>query len=150
MSGNRRLGTLIAVAAAAVGVVALAAVRPAATGAPREPQGSAPRVASVVTSTTRDFRVAVVAQRVNGGATPTADVRVAVARRAGAGWREVGERRLAERYFWNTVTGPRAVCRLAVATAGAGASFRPYVAVQLLLSPSLGCGRTHRVPLAAG
>jgi hypothetical protein len=139
---------LVGLAAAAVSLVAVTAMVPAAAGAQHETLGSAPRVASVALLTTRDFRVAVVATRLSGGATPTAEVRVAVAYRAGSSWRESGERRLDETYFWRTVSGPRAVCRLEAVIGGSRPSFRPHVKVQLLLSPSLGCGRTYRVLLA--
>jgi hypothetical protein len=76
-------------------------------------------------------------------------VRVGIARRVGGNWRERGERRLDETLFWRTVTGPRAVCRLEIATAGRSPAFRPFVTVQLLQSPSLGCGNVHRVMLPA-
>jgi hypothetical protein len=121
---------------------------PAAGGAPSRMQSGAARVASVATVETRDFRVAVVAYRVSGGAAPTAEVRLAIAQKAaGGGWRERGEKRLEETYFWRTVSGPRSVCKLEIATAGSLPSVRSHVSVQLLLSPSLGCGRAHRFPL---
>jgi hypothetical protein len=94
-----------------------------------------------------DVRVAVVAKRASGGSAPTAEVRVGLARRVDSGWREVGERRLDEAYFWRTVSGPGALCRLAIGTTGARPSLRPYLILQLLLSPSLGCGRTYRIAL---
>jgi hypothetical protein len=126
---------------------ALASILPTATGAFRAAVG-AERTATVATLTTQDFRVAVVARRLDGGGTPTAEVRVGLARRVGGSWRELRERRLGETFFWNTVTGPRAVCRLAI-SAGSSSSFQPYATVRLLVSPSLGCGRTHRLPLPA-
>jgi hypothetical protein len=101
-----------------------------------------PRVATVATVRTADFRVAIVATRVDGGGAPTADVRLGIAKRVGSGWRERREVRLKEIYFWRTVTGPRAVCRLQVATARS-----PEVGTQLLQSSSLGCGPLHRIPL---
>jgi Arylmalonate decarboxylase len=55
---------------------------------------------------TQEFRVAVVATRLSGGSPPTAEVRVGFARRVRGRWREFDERRLGERYFWNTVSGP--------------------------------------------
>jgi hypothetical protein len=106
-------------------------------------QMAAQRFATVATVTTADFRIVIVATRVDGGAAPTADVRLAVARRVGDGWRERREVRLKETYFWRTVTGPQAVCRLEIGTANS-----PQVAIRLLQSPSLGCGPLHRVPLS--
>jgi hypothetical protein len=139
--------TLIAIVAASL--VALAALQATAAGSRSTIGQDAQRVATVGVITTKDFRVAVVAKRLTSGAAPTAEVRVGMARRVGTSWRELGERRLTETYFWHTVRGPRAVCRLQIATAGRGASFRPSVIVQLLQSPSLGCGRSYRISLGA-
>jgi hypothetical protein len=105
-----------------------------------------PHKATVAVVTTNEFRVAVVAIRLSG-VPPAADLRVGLARRAGGRWREVAEHRLSERYFWNTVSHPQAVCRLEIVTAGTRHSPRSRVIVQLLLSPSLGCGRIYRIPL---
>ncbi len=142
---RQRIARRIGVAATVTSVVALAVAQPIAAGTRSEAQGARKTVAVL---TTADLRVVVVATRSSGGGTPTAEVRVAFARRVRGGWREAGEKRLPETYFWHTVTGPRAVCRLETATAGSRAAFRPYVAVQLLLSPSLGCGRPYRISLA--
>jgi hypothetical protein len=132
----------------AASLLALMLLVPAAASAPTRMQSGAARVASVATVETRDFRVAVVAYRVSGGAAPTAEVRLAIAQRvAGGGWRERGEKRLKETYFWRTVSGPRSVCKLEIATPGTLTSVRPHLTLQLLLSPSLGCGRAHRFPL---
>jgi hypothetical protein len=133
----------LGILAAGTEVGASLALLPARAGS----QPSAPPIATVAVVTTHDVRVAVVAKRASGGSAPTAEVRVGLARRAGAGWREVGERRLEETYFWKTVSGPRAICRLGIGTTGARPSFRPYLILQLLLSPSLGCGRTYRIAL---
>jgi hypothetical protein len=132
---------------AAVGASLLAVLTLGSTSA--ESQPGSPRIATVAVVTTKDFRVAILAKRLTGGSAPTAEVRVGLARRVGGGWRELGERRLGETYFWHAVSAPRAVCRLAIATTGARSSFQPYVTVRLLLSPSLGCGRPYRIPLAA-
>jgi hypothetical protein len=102
---------------------------------------------SVATLTARDLRVAVVAVRSSGGTTPTAEVRVALARKIGRSWRETGEMRLPEVYFWRTVTGPRAICKLEITTVAAPDPLRPHVTVRLLRSPSLGCGPLHRFAL---
>jgi uncharacterized membrane protein len=138
--------SLAATVASAIALGAVVAIAPTAASAPRGPAG-AESAATVATMTTRDFRVAVVARRLGGGGTPTAEVRVGLARRMGDSWRELGERRLGETYFWKTVTKTRGVCRLALASAGSSSTFRPSVTVQLLLSPSLGCGRAHRIAL---
>ena len=132
--------------AAGLSLLALGGAQSTAASDRADAGTSQARVATVATVTTGDFRVAVVARRL-GGSPPTADVRVGIARRVGGSWRERGERRLSETSFWRTVTGPRAVCRLEIATAGRSPSFRPFVTVQLLQSPSLGCGKAFRVTL---
>jgi hypothetical protein len=110
-------------------------------------QSSAQHVVTVGEVTTKDYRAVVVARRL-GGSPPTAEVRVGSARRVSGRWRELGEKRLDETYFWNSVTGPRAVCRLEIETVAPGrGSFKPAVTVRLLQSPSLGCGKTYRIPL---
>jgi hypothetical protein len=136
------------VAAVAATLIVLATVLGPAAASRNDANASAQRFASVGVITTADYRVAVVAQRMSGSP-PTAEVRVGYARRVGARWRELGERRLDETYFWRTVTGPRAMCRLEIETAGPGGRARPYVTVRLLLSPSLGCGNTYRIPLVS-
>jgi hypothetical protein len=147
VKSSRTSRRLVAIAAAAL--VALATLQPTGAGSQSDAHQGAARVATIAVITTQDFRVAVVARRLDGGSTPTADVRVGVARRVGGSWRESGETRLGETYFWNTVSGARAVCRLEIKTAATGSASGPHVTVQLLLSPSLGCGRTYRVPLKA-
>lgn len=142
---NRARGPL-KLAATVVLVSSLGAV--AAPGSRGVVHSTAMSVVTVGTVTTKDFRAVVVAQRMSGSP-PTAEVRVGYARRVGARWRELGERRLDETYFWRTVTGPRTVCRLEIETAGPGGRARPSVTVRLLLSPSLGCGNTYRIPLTA-
>jgi hypothetical protein len=147
MHRTRRRNLAFTFASTIVALGALATSLATATGAPRKAAAEAERTAPVATLTTRDFRVAVVVRRLTAGAAPTAEVRVGLARRVGGSWHELGERRLRETFFWNTVTGPRGVCRLAIASAGSSPSSQPYVTVQLLLSPSLGCGRAHRIAL---
>jgi hypothetical protein len=134
---------------ATVGAISLLAltVTPTKAGALRDALPNTPHFASIAVVTTRDFRVAIAAMRLNGRVPPTADVRVALARRVNGSWREAGETRLAETYFWRTVAGPRAVCRLEIATASTRALRRRHVLVQLLVSPSIGCGPAHRLPL---
>jgi hypothetical protein len=145
----RRSRRLVALAASATSLVAFAAIQPAAPGSRSETHQGAARFATVATITTQEYRVVVVAKRLNGGSTPTAEVRVGLARRIGGSWREFGEQRLRETYFWHTLDGPRAVCRLEINTAGPRSASGPHVTVRLLLSPSLGCGRTYRLSLKA-
>jgi hypothetical protein len=99
---------------------------------------------TVATIATTDVRVAVDARRNAGsGSAPTAAVSVATFLHVGGHWRAAGSHRLPGTYFWNTVTAAHAICRLEVDTYGTAPQFRPHVVVRLLLSPSLGCGRTY-------
>jgi hypothetical protein len=130
-------------------VVLLAIPHSSAAASSGEMQSSAQRPSIVGVITTVDFRVVVVAERLSRESPPTAEVRVGFARRVGGRWRELGEKQLRETYFWRTVTGQRAVCRLEIETAGPGGRSRPYVTVRILQSPSLGCGPTYRIPLVS-
>jgi hypothetical protein len=144
---EHRSRRLVAVTALASSLVAFAASQSTAMGSPSGAQQSAVRTATVAVVMTREFRVAVVATRSSGASPPTAEVRVGLARRVGGGWREFGEKRLGETNFWNTVSRPHAICRLEIATAGTGRGSRSRVTVQLLVSPSIGCGRVYRFRL---
>ena len=102
----------------------------------------------IATATTTDFRVVLTASKgAPAGGAPTAAVTIRIFDRSGDGWRPTGSRRVAGTYFWNTVTGGRAVCRFALRTAGEARSFRPVAIVQLLVTPSLGCGPARSFPL---
>jgi hypothetical protein len=139
-----RAGALLIVIASLVAVVESQATSGAS---PRVASQSPRRTATVAVVTTTEFRVAVVATRLNGASPPTAEVRVGLARRVQGNWREFGERRLGERYFWNVLSRPHAICRLEIETVGTRRSSGSQLTVQLLLSPSVGCGRIYRVPL---
>jgi hypothetical protein len=104
--------------------------------------------ASVAVVTSDDFRVVVTAAKgASGGGAPTAVVTATTFERTAGRWQRTGTYRLNGTYFWNTVTGPRALCQLELRTAGARPGFRPQVRLQLLVSPALGCGRTHSYAL---
>jgi hypothetical protein len=139
--------SLLAAAAAAASLVGLVGAQSTSGASGRVAPQSPPRTAAVAVVTTREFRVAVVATRLNGASPATADVRVGLARRVRGSWREFGERRLGERYFWNVVSGAHSVCRLEIETVGTRRRPGSQVTVQLLLSPSVGCGPTYRIPL---
>jgi hypothetical protein len=120
----------------------------ASTGARRD--SSAAREKTIASTTTSDFRIVVVAEtRGGGGGAPSATVTVTTSKRVRGTWVQTGVHRLRGTYFWKSVTGPRAVCRLDVRTTAARAGFRPSVVVQLLISPSLGCGPASEYPLTA-
>ena len=116
----------------------------------RGPLGStASRV--IATVTTSDFRVVLAARQTGtGGGASSAVVTATVSQRVGGRWQQTATHRLRDAYFWNTATGPRAWCRLEIRTAGTQPKFRPYVLVQLLVSPALGCGTTQRFRLGTG
>lgn len=82
--------------------VAMAATPPADARAKTDERATSSCAASIASVTTQEFRVAVVATRLTGGATPTADVRVAIAQGIAGRWREKGETRLKGTYFWRT------------------------------------------------
>src|SRR5262249_26616270 len=119
-------------------IVAIAAIHGGnATAAP---------MTTVATLTTVDYRAVVVAEKTSGGLAPTAAVHVDTFVRSGGHWRRLGTRRLAGTFFWKVVTAPQAVCGLEIVTLGIGGT--PRVVVQLLETPSLGCGGSVTVPLS--
>jgi hypothetical protein len=125
MKANSFLAVSLCVSAALV-VLALVTARADAAG----------EVKTIATTTTSDFRVVVsAANRGGGGGAPVATVTVRTFERSGGAWRRTNETRLAGPYFWKTVTGPLAVCKLELRT-----TRTPRAFVQLLRSPSLGCG----------
>jgi hypothetical protein len=126
MKANSVLAVSLSVSAALV-VIALVTARAEAAGETK----------TIATTATADFRVVVKAiNRGGGGGAPPATVIVRTFERSGGSWSRTGERSLAGAYFWKTITGPLAVCRLEIRTAGG----KPRALVQLLRSPSLGCG----------
>ena len=126
MTGRSFLAVSLSVSAALV-VLALVTGRADAAGETK----------TIATTTTTDFRVIVSATNLGGGGgAPEARVTVRAFERAGGAWRRTSDRRLAGPYFWKTITGPLAVCKLEIRTTGG----RPRALVQLLQSPSLGCG----------
>jgi type II secretory pathway pseudopilin PulG len=123
-------------------VIAVALVAGAyASGGTEARSGTAStKVRTVASTTTTDFRAVVEAARRGAGAAPEATLTLTTFERHRGAWQRTGTHRLAGTYFWKTVTGPRAVCRFEITTAGAQAKFRPRAVVQFLLSPSLACG----------
>ena len=99
---------------------------------------------TIATAASTDFRADLVAQKSSSGSAPTATVTLTTYRQAAGGWQRIGSRRVTGTYFWNTVTGPRAVCRFELASAG-----HAHVAAQVLVSPSVGCGKAVSVALPA-
>ncbi len=112
----------------------------AGSGAPR----AAAHPITVATAAGVDYRVVLTASRDSSDAPPAAHVTVTTYERASGGWQVGRAERLAGTYFWHTITGPHALCRLELRT-----SARPHVVVQLLQSPALGCGPANVVPLGA-
>jgi hypothetical protein len=107
--------------------------------------GSAHRTvatATIASATSSGFRAELVAHRASGGRAPTAAVTLTTLRRAGGTWQTLETKRLVGTFFWKTVSGPRAVCRFELASTN-----RPRVTVQLLQTPSLGCGKPTTVLL---
>jgi len=126
-------------------VIAFALVAGAhASGGNKERETVSTTVRTVASTTTRDFRVVVEAVRSGEGAASEATLTLTTFGRHRGAWQRTGTHRLGGTYFWKTVTGPRAVCRLEIRTTGAQTKFRPRAVVQLLQSPSLGCGPGFR------
>jgi hypothetical protein len=120
----------------------------AAALVPAVAQGAAPSSTTVASATAGDLRAVLVAQKSSGGSAPTATVTLTAYERSNGHWRRVAGRRLAGTFFWHVVGAPRSLCRFELRTAG-GKGFQPRVVVQLLLSPSLGCGAAQTVLLPA-
>jgi hypothetical protein len=115
--------------------------------ASRLPADAGAPVATIATVTSVDYRALVTARRHSSGTTPTATATVTTYTRREGRWVLLRTLRLAETYFWRTVTSSRALCRLELATAAHGRGPFPRVVVQLLLGPALGCGRAHTIVL---
>jgi hypothetical protein len=124
------------VLALALGAILLAIVA-AATGATTPSK-------TIATTSSSDFRADLVAQRSSGGKAPTANLTVVTYERGQSAWKRLGSRRVAGTFFWKTVTGPRAICKLELATVG-----HPRVIVQTLVTPAIGCGKAATVPLSS-
>jgi len=135
---------LVPVGLALTAVFVSAAV---ATGGSSAGSTSASATRTIASTTTSDFRVVVTAERVGSGAAPAASATVETFTRARGTWQRTGSHELRGPYFWKTLTGPRAVCRLEIRTTGTAARFRPRALVQLLQSPSLECGPISEHPL---
>src|SRR5690348_2363147 len=134
----------LAVLAAAVGAAAAALVSAAIVSA----RGTAAATTKTIATTSSvDYRAVVIAHRLSGGRAPRAGISVVVSTKSGKRWTRARSRVLVGTFFWKTVTGPRAVCRLLLATAPSNPSGPPSVVVQLLQTPSLGCGRPITVLL---
>jgi len=106
------------------------------------PRSTSRTVATIATVSSSDFRAELVARRVSSGSAPSATATLTAYRHTGHGWRRLVSRRLAGTFFWNTLAGPRSICRFELTSAG-----RAHVTVELLQSPALGCGRSETVSL---
>jgi hypothetical protein len=125
---------------AVAGVIALAGLLVAyVSSSPARSHVGTAASKTIGTASTSDFRVVLTATKLGGSTAPEARVTVTTSRKTGAGWRRTGTARLAGTYFWKTVTGPQAVCRLELRTTG-GATSSPRAVVEVLQTPSLGCG----------
>src|SRR5688500_17801619 len=89
----------------------------AAAGAARSERAAA-ETKTIASASTSDFRVVLTATKLGDGGAPSARVTVTTSRKVAGDWRRTGGGRLVGTYFWKTVTGPRAVCRLELRTTG--------------------------------
>jgi hypothetical protein len=130
--------------AAAVGFTLALSIAAVALGGRESATAPSIRIAEV---TTTDARAVVTATRRGNESAPTARIAVATFKRTSGSWIRTGTRVLPGTYFWNTVTAPRAICRLDLRAGSATGASRARVLIQLLTTPSIGCGRTHKIAL---
>jgi hypothetical protein len=114
-------------------------------GALALPVQAAPRPTTIGTAATVDFRVVLTARRTSAGDAPTAAVTATIYRLGRDSWERTGTHEVPGTYFWNVVSRRNAVCGLSIATAGAA---KPHATIRLLVTPSIGCGRSYRIGLA--
>jgi hypothetical protein len=119
--------------------IALFVFTAAAVGMPNRTNRT---VATIATVSSSDFRAELVARRASSGRAPTATATVTAYRHTGHGWQRLVSKRLPGTFFWNTLVGPRSICRFELASAG-----RAHIAVELLQSPALGCAQGETVSL---
>jgi hypothetical protein len=124
-----------------VGLLGLVAIAAVATAA-----GAAQPRTTIATVSSADVRAVLAAQKTGSGGAPTARVTVATYARANGRWNLLRTVRVSGTYFWNVVSAPHAVCRFELATASS-ATVRPHVVVELLVTPSIGCGKPQTVGL---
>jgi hypothetical protein len=105
------------------------------------------RIAEVSTT---DLRAVVTATKRGNDAAPTAQVAVLTFKRTSGSWSRTGRHVLRGPYFWHTVTGPSAICRLDLRGGTPAPSKPPRLVIQLLTTPSIGCGRAHHLILVDG
>lgn len=118
-----------------------------AASAVKRTGASTPPATTIASAVTSDFRIVLTAERLGRGDAPAATVTLKTYARATGVWKRTGVHDLGSAFFWKTVTGPRALCRLEIRTSGAEERFQPRALVRLLLTPSLGCGRTFEYVL---
>jgi hypothetical protein len=109
---------------------------------------TAAKATTIATATSLDYRVDVTARKISGGNAPTAEIIVTNYQRSNGHWRPAGTSQIPGIYFWKTVSAPHSLCRLEIDTARAPAAGVPRAIVQVLVSPSIGCGRTQTIPLS--
>jgi hypothetical protein len=134
---------LVAVLALAGGAAPAAAVL--GDGDARAPQARERKV--IATAVSNGFRVVVTAARgaAQGDVPDTATVRIAAYTRSGGEWERLGTAITVgtpSAWFWNVVTRPYGVRRLALSRPGG--EFPERVALRLLISPSIGPSATFR------
>jgi hypothetical protein len=97
---------------------------------------------TIATTSATGFRVDVRAQRTGAGKAPTATVALVTYRQTDRTLKLLSRTRLRGTFFWKTITGPRAICTLNIATARTA-----HVTIQLLTSPAIGCGPATTIKL---
>jgi len=104
---------------------------------------------TIASATSLDYRVDVTARKTSGGNAPTAEIIVTSYVRSNGHWQPAGSSHLPGIYFWKTVREPHSLCKLEIETTRTPVAGRPRAIVQVLVSPSIGCGRTQAILLSA-
>ena len=106
-----------------------------------------PKTTTIASATSLDYRVVLGVRKNPGGNAPTAEVIVTTYVRSNSRWHHAGSRNLPGTYFWKTVSAPHSLCRLEIDSTSSTGARGPRAIVQLLVSPSIGCGRTQTISL---
>jgi hypothetical protein len=106
-----------------------------------------PATATIASATAVGLRAVVTATRASDGGAPSATVNVTAYEHTGSGWKSLGRVRVGRvgGFFWKVLRGPRSIKRFSIATASP-----ERVALQLLVTPSIGWSPVYRFHVANG
>jgi hypothetical protein len=110
---------------------------------------TAAKATTIASANSLGYRIEITARKTSGGNAPTAEIIVTSYLRSNGHWRLACNTHLPGIYFWKTVRAPHSLCRLEIGTARTTVAGRPRAIVQVLVSPSIGCGRTETISPSA-